>query len=217
MVAKATEYGCEEKKNMTKLLKFLFLNRYHMRFLAVSLADVIIVCIGCYQLAIGSDNRIVCLAVAGILVLVNYLVMYHGLFSVKIKGVGFDLVPYENDEIPLKKYLFECLQSRTRANACFNFICRAKALGYDGVWEKMSQLEAEKCLCVLIIASKTRFGIVNAVYDHGAWDVLNDDLPDDMQKFEPLLYYCANLVDSADITVEKFADIVEKRKEELKV
>ena len=86
----------------------------------------------------------------------------------------------------------------------------------DGVWEKMSQLEAEKCLCVLIIASKTRFGIVNAVYDHGAWDVLNDDLPDDMQKFEPLLYYCADLVDSADITAEKFADIVERRRAELK-
>ena len=86
---------------MTKLLKFLFLNRYHMRFLAVSLTDLIIVCIGCYQFAIESDIRIVCLAVAGILVLVNYLSMYRGLFSVRIKGVGFDLVPYENDEIPV--------------------------------------------------------------------------------------------------------------------
>ena len=46
--------------------------------------------------------------------------------------------------------------------------------------------------------------------------MLNDDLPDDMQKFEPLLYYCADLVDSADITEEKFADIVEKRKAVLK-
>lgn len=72
----------------------------------------------------------------------------------------------------------------------------------------LCQLEAEKYLCVLIITLKTRFGIVNAVYDHGAWNVLNDDLPDDMQKFEPLLYYCADLVDSADI--------VERRKVELK-
>lgn len=48
----------------------------------------------------------------------------------------------------------------------------------------LCQLEAEKYLCVLIIALKTRFGIVNAVYDNGAWNVLNDDLLDDMQKFE---------------------------------